>query len=62
MWHECGTTEINSKLWSRNRSKLYSLEYLGSGKVEVVPVHFMKAHRGSGSIAPLIINLSNRWT
>jgi hypothetical protein len=30
-------------------------------KVKIVPVHVMKAYRGSRSIAPLILNLGTRW-
>jgi hypothetical protein len=30
-------------------------------KGKVVPVHAMKAYRGSGGIAPFILNLSTRW-
>ena len=30
-------------------------------KGKVIPVHAMKAYRGSGSAAPLILNLGTRW-
>jgi hypothetical protein len=30
-------------------------------KVKVVPVHAMKAYRGSKGIAPLILNVDNEW-
>jgi hypothetical protein len=30
-------------------------------KSKVVPVHTIEAHRGSGGIATLILNLGTRW-
>jgi hypothetical protein len=33
----------------------------GKGKGKVVPVHAMKANRGSRDIATLILNFGTRW-
>jgi hypothetical protein len=30
-------------------------------RLTVVPIHAMKAHRGSGGIAPLILDLGTKW-
>jgi len=36
-------------------------ESAGEGSRKVVPVHTMKAYRGSRGIAPLILNLYSMW-
>jgi hypothetical protein len=43
------------------RKGITSTTYLVAGKGKVVSAHAMNAHRGSGGIAPLILNLGTRW-
>jgi hypothetical protein len=54
----CYTTAnyVNSKAMKKYTGNLYP-EKKGKG----VPVHAMKAHRGSRGIAPLILNFGTRW-
>ena len=43
------------------RKSITSITYPVAGKGKVIPTYAMKAYRGSGGIAPLILNLGTRW-
>lgn len=56
-------SDVNDALEHRSllRMSSYYYQYTVMGKGKVLPVHGIKVDRMSGGIAPLILNLVDRW-
>jgi hypothetical protein len=48
-------------VWISEQTALISLKIVQNVKGKAVPVHAVKAYRGTRGIAPLILNLGTRW-
>jgi hypothetical protein len=59
--HFCKRRSTNFIVWSPYLLENKFMFYLLKKRGEVVPLRNVEAYRGSGGIAPLILNIGSKW-